>query len=189
MPGKQKEHSVCAHNFMALRSNTRQSGLSAWWCLQPQNERCQLIKAHMSSGEITGEHFQSVTFGQKCSTFSNSVAQLSVPNSQLVAYSGNIYVWVVSYNECGGLTVRARLSQHEESHGSHGMFYEGEQEQCRSIPAGALHGGLRISQWHKLCWSCAGITLAGTTGQLSLSRIVSGPTSNPYLLPAPAYLQ
>ena len=26
--------------------------------LQPQNERCQLIKAHRSSGEITGEHFQ-----------------------------------------------------------------------------------------------------------------------------------
>ena len=28
--------------------------------LQPQNERCQLIKEHMSPGEITGEHFQSL---------------------------------------------------------------------------------------------------------------------------------
>ena len=35
--------------------------------LQPQNERCQLIKAHMSSGDITdtGEHFQSGIFGTK----------------------------------------------------------------------------------------------------------------------------
>jgi len=41
-------------------------------------------------------------------------------------------------------------------------------------PAGAFCGGLRISQWHKLCWSHAGITLAGTTGQLSLSRIFPG---------------
>ena len=32
------------------------------WRLQPQNERCQLIKAHMSSGEITGEHFQSLEY-------------------------------------------------------------------------------------------------------------------------------
>ena len=81
------------------------------------------------------------------------------------------------------LTVRARLSQHEESHGTHGNFYEGEQEQCHSVPAGVLHGGLRISQWHKLCWSCAGITLAGTTGQLRLSRSFPGPTFNPtYLL-------
>ena len=32
-------------------------------CLQPEkNERCQLIKAHMSSGEITGEHFQSLEY-------------------------------------------------------------------------------------------------------------------------------
>ena len=49
--------------------------------------------------------------------------------------------------------------------GSHGNFYEGEQDQCRSIPVGALCGGLGISQWHKLCWSRAGVTLAGTTGQ------------------------
>ena len=79
------------------------------------------------------------------------------------------------------------LSQHKESHGSHGNFYEGEQEQCHCVPAGVLCGGLRISQWHKLCWSCASVTLAGTTGQLSLSRIFHGPTSNPYLSPAPAY--
>ena len=47
---------------MALYSNTRESGLAAWWRLhlQPQNERCQLIKEHMSPGEITGEHFQSL---------------------------------------------------------------------------------------------------------------------------------
>ena len=31
------------------------------WRLQPQNERCQLIKEHMSPGEIT-EHFQSLQF-------------------------------------------------------------------------------------------------------------------------------
>ena len=53
----------------------------------------------------------------------------------------------------------------KESHGSHGNFYEGEQEQCCSVPVGALYGGRRVSQWHKLCWSRAGITLAGTTGQ------------------------
>ena len=63
--------------------------------------------------------------------------------SQLVAYSGNICVWVVSCNECGGLTVLATLSQHKESHGSHGNLYEGEQEQCCSVPVGALYGGLR----------------------------------------------
>ena len=73
--------------------------------------------------------------------------------SQLVAHSGNICVWVVSCNECGGLTVLATLSQHKESHGPHGNLYEGEQEQCCSVPVGALYGGLRISQWHKLCWS------------------------------------
>ena len=100
-----------------------------------------------------------------------------------MAYSGNICVWVVSCNECGGLTVRATLSQHKESHGSHGNFYEGEQEQCCSLPVGALYGGLRISQWHKLCWSRAGVTLAGTTGQLSLSIFFSGPTCNPCLPP------
>ena len=33
-----------------------------------------------------------------------------------------------------------------------GNFYEGEQEQCHSVPAGALCVGLRISQWRKLCW-------------------------------------
>ena len=65
---------------MVLHSNTRESGLSA--CLQPQNGRCQLIKAYMPSGEITGEHFQSLEYlVQKCGTFSNLVAQLSVPNS------------------------------------------------------------------------------------------------------------
>ena len=77
-----------------------------------------------------------------------------------------------------GLTVRATLSQLKESHGFHGNFYEGEQEQCQ-----------RISQWHKLCWSCAGVTFTGTTGQLSLSRFFPGPISNPCLPPAPAYLQ
>ena len=48
--------------------------------------------------------------------------------------------------------------------------------------------GRRVSQWHKLCWSRAGVTLAGTTGQLSLLRIFHGPTSSPCLPPAPAYL-
>ena len=33
--------------------------------LQPQNERCQLIKVHVSSGEIAGEHFQSGIFSTK----------------------------------------------------------------------------------------------------------------------------
>ena len=50
---------------MALHSKTRESGLAACWCLQPQNERCQLIKSHMSSGGITGGHFQSGIFGTK----------------------------------------------------------------------------------------------------------------------------
>ena len=37
----------------------------------------------MSSGEITGEHFQSLEYlVQKCGTFSNLVAQHSVLNSQ-----------------------------------------------------------------------------------------------------------
>ena len=36
----------------------------------------------MSPGEITGEQFQSLQqFVQKCGTFVNLVAQLSVPNS------------------------------------------------------------------------------------------------------------
>ena len=35
------------------------------WRLQPQNEMCQMIQADMSSGEITGEHFQSGIFGTK----------------------------------------------------------------------------------------------------------------------------
>ena len=50
--------------------------------LRPQNERYQLIKGHMLSGKITGEHFQSLEYlVQKCGTFSNLVAQLSVLNS------------------------------------------------------------------------------------------------------------
>ena len=41
-----------------------------------------LNKAHVSSGEITGEHFGSLEYSeQKCGTFSNSAAQLSVLNS------------------------------------------------------------------------------------------------------------
>ena len=50
------------------------------------------------------------------------------------------------------------------------IFMKGEQEQCCSVPVGALYGGLRISQWHKLCWSRAGVTLAGTTSQPRQSR-------------------
>ena len=42
--------------------------------------------------------------------------------------------------------------------------------------------GLRISQRHKLCWSCASVTLAGTTGQLSLSRILAGPSFTLFIL-------
>ena len=42
--------------------------------------------------------------------------------------------------------------------------------------------GLRISQRHKLCWSCASVTLAGTTGQLSLSRIFPGPSFTLFIL-------
>ena len=37
------------------------------------------------------------------------------------------------------------LDVFKESRGSHGNFYEGEQEQCCSVPVGALYGGLRIS--------------------------------------------
>ena len=66
------------------------------------------------------------------------------------------------------------LSTHKESHGSHGNFYEGEQEQCCSIPVGALYGGLRISHWNKLCWSRAGVILPGTTGQPRRSRSFPG---------------
>ena len=82
-----------------------------------------------------------------------------------------------------GLTVRATLSQHKESHGSHGNFYEGEQEQCCSVPVGALYGGQRVSQWHKLCWSRAGVSLAWTTGQPRQSRSFLVPPPTPtYLL-------
>ena len=62
-----------------------QEQTNSWhtWHLQPQHERCQLIKAHMSSGEIIGEHFQSLEYlVQKCGTFSNFVAQLSVIKAQ-----------------------------------------------------------------------------------------------------------
>ena len=98
--------------FMALHSNTRDWVWSvvAWWRLQPQNERCQLIKEHMSPGEITGEHFQS----ELCNNMYKSVVLsliwlhslvcqiLNKQMSQLVAYSSNICVWVVSCNECVG---------------------------------------------------------------------------------------
>ena len=60
---------------VALHSKTRESGLADWRHSQPQNERCQLIKAHLSSEEITGEHFQSLEYlVQKCGTFSNLAA-------------------------------------------------------------------------------------------------------------------
>ena len=52
-------------------------------------------------------------------------------------------------------------------------------------------GGLTISQSHKLCWSRAGVTLAGTTGQPRQSRGFPGsPTSNPsyYLLRLHIYI-
>ena len=35
-----------------------------------------------------------------------------------------------------------------ESHGSHGNFYEGEQEQCCSVPVGVLYGGQRVMALH-----------------------------------------
>ena len=41
-------------------------------------------------------------------------------------------------------------------------------------PSRLLYRGLRVSQWHKLCWSHAGITLAGTTGQPRQSRSFPG---------------
>jgi len=54
-----------------------------FWRLQPQNKRCQLIKAHMSSGEITGDHFQFLKYlVEKGGIFSNLVSQLSVLKSQ-----------------------------------------------------------------------------------------------------------
>ena len=93
--------------FMALHSNTRESGLAAWWRLQPQNERCQPIKVHMSTGRSLVNNFS------LCSNWYKSVVlsliwlhSLVCPihnkqMSQLVAYSGNICVWVVSCNECG----------------------------------------------------------------------------------------
>ena len=73
--------------------------------LEPQNERCQLIKAHMSSGEITGAHFQSLeNLIQKVVLLliwlHSLVCQIHKKQmSQLVACSGNICVWVVSCNE------------------------------------------------------------------------------------------
>ena len=75
-----------------------------------------------------------------------------------------------------GLTVRATFS-----HGSCGNFYEGEQEQCPRVPAGALCGGLRISQWHKHCWSLL--------ASLWLEPLVSY-VKNVFLVPppTPAYL-
>ena len=54
------------------------------WRLQPENERCQLIKAHTSSGDRghhSGTFSVSGIFGTKCGTFSNWVVQLSEPNS------------------------------------------------------------------------------------------------------------
>ena len=78
------------------------------------------------------------------------------------------------------LTVRATLSQHQESHGSHGNFYEGEQEQCCSVPVGTLYGGLRISQWHKLCWSVTDVLAS-----LWLDPLVSQGSQEVFLVPPP----
>ena len=71
----------------------------------------------------------------------------------------------------------ATLSQRKESHGSHGNFYEGEQEQCCSVPVGALYGGLRISQWH----NSAGHVLAS----LWLEPLVSQGGQEVFLVPPP----
>ena len=69
-----------AHSFI-LPSLYVICGSLCSWRLQPQNERCQLIKAHMSAGKITGELFQSLeNLIHKCGTFSNLVAQLNVLN-------------------------------------------------------------------------------------------------------------
>ena len=68
--------------------------------MQPQNERCQLIKAHMSSVEITGEHFQSLEYLVQNVVLSVSLIWLHslecrIDNKemlQLEAYSGNMCV-------------------------------------------------------------------------------------------------
>ena len=51
--------------------------------LQPQNERCQLIKAYIirHQGRSLVNNFSLEYWVQKCGTFSDLVAQLSVPNS------------------------------------------------------------------------------------------------------------
>ena len=43
----------------------------------------------------------------------------------------------------------------KESHGSHGNFYEGEQEQCCSVPLGALYVGLRNQSINILFYVCS----------------------------------
>ena len=93
-------------------SNTRESGLAAWWHLQPQNERCQLIKVHMSPGEIESlvnnfslcnNWYKTVVLESLLIWLHSLVCQIhNKQMSQLVAYSSNICVWVVSCNECGG---------------------------------------------------------------------------------------
>ena len=104
--------------------------------------------------------------------------------SQLVAYSGNICVWVVWCNECGGWQLGRRSAILKKAMVPMATFMR----ESRSNVVASQYGGLRVSQWHKLCWSRAGVTLAGTTGQPRQSRSFPGPTSNPYLPPAPAYL-
>ena len=51
--------------------------------LQPQNERCQLIKAYIirHQGRSLVNNFSLEYWVQKCGTFSDLVTQLSVPNS------------------------------------------------------------------------------------------------------------
>ena len=44
------------------------------------------------------------------------------------------------------------ISVHKESHGSHGNFYEREQEQCNSVSAEVLHGVL-VMCWRHFGWN------------------------------------
>ena len=67
-----------------------------------------LMKAHVSSGEITGNIFSLWNIWYKTVVLSliclySLVCQIHNKQMwQLVAYSGSICVWVVSCNECGG---------------------------------------------------------------------------------------
>jgi len=89
--------------------------------------------------------------------------------SQVVAYDGKICVWVVSSDECWGWQLGRRSASIKNAMVPMATFMK---ESGSSVIASQKRrcAGRRVSQWHKLCWSRAGVTLAGTTGQLSLKN-------------------